>query len=464
MLTLAAHTVRSFFLMKNGNPYHHPDFVKNHATGIVFQGKVEYTTWFGRNPEHIHGIQMLPLSPALQLTRRPDFCQQEWDDVLSKVDLNSMRNPWKSVLLTGGLAVIKPKLAYDMLRSIEEGSLDNGLTRAWALYWTATEPGLTASAASVPRVETTASLLLPVRPAGGSAPDARVFAPVTGPHPTHPSAHTEVAGVKSTNKFWTNWLVPEGAHFPIFPMPYVLKWGGTPEARRLAVAHSTPHKIYDARLGPNRMRGYITNSVPEFELGAKEATSGDFVAVSEGLFGVHIEVRGAHHGKILFPIYSGMAYVSGKYSGGLTPTISHPHGLQSVAKVAPGIWSFVNRRNVEFRVYVLNEDGSFVGDAVDFDASGRLNQEHVGWVRLAHVIAPSDKQALDKHAPAVVLGCELEVEAGGTVRYSFQKAGPPDVTLLHFAYGHHVELMSPGRSLSSAEAPSASKAGRPLFP
>ena len=70
--------------MKADNVHHPRDFAQNHVTGIFFQNKVDYATWFGWKIEYIHGIQMLPLTPALVLARSPDFCQEEWDHILSK--------------------------------------------------------------------------------------------------------------------------------------------------------------------------------------------------------------------------------------------------------------------------------------------------------------------------------------------------------------------------------------------
>lgn len=34
--------------------------VARQVTGILFEMKVDYTTWFGANPEYIHGIQVRP--------------------------------------------------------------------------------------------------------------------------------------------------------------------------------------------------------------------------------------------------------------------------------------------------------------------------------------------------------------------------------------------------------------------
>lgn len=63
--------------MKVDNLHHPKDFAQNHVTGIFFQNKVDYATWFGWRYDFIHGIQMLPVTPALLMIRTPEFCRQE---------------------------------------------------------------------------------------------------------------------------------------------------------------------------------------------------------------------------------------------------------------------------------------------------------------------------------------------------------------------------------------------------
>ena len=38
---------------------------------------MDYATWFGWRYDFIHGIQMLPVTPAVLMIRTPKFCQQE---------------------------------------------------------------------------------------------------------------------------------------------------------------------------------------------------------------------------------------------------------------------------------------------------------------------------------------------------------------------------------------------------
>eukprot|EP00913_Durusdinium_trenchii_P022724 g21340.t1 len=136
MLALCASTIREFFLMTQDNQHHPEDFVTNHVTGIFFQNKVDYATWFGWRYEFIHGIQMLPVTPALLMIRTPDFCRQEWDNILSGLPL-SETDPWTSLLLAGTLAIIDPEAAYSRLSAMKPEHMDDGLTQLWALYWSA---------------------------------------------------------------------------------------------------------------------------------------------------------------------------------------------------------------------------------------------------------------------------------------------------------------------------------------
>jgi endo-1,3(4)-beta-glucanase len=140
MLSLDVVTIQEFFLMKRDNPHVPQEFSMNHVTGVFFQNKVDYTTWFSSKVAHIHGIQMLPLSPALQLSRSREFCEQEWEDVLQH-EQHSVTDKWSSVVFTGNLAIIHPDLAYDKLRSMHAtDAMDDGLTKAWAMYWAASQP------------------------------------------------------------------------------------------------------------------------------------------------------------------------------------------------------------------------------------------------------------------------------------------------------------------------------------
>jgi len=289
-----------------------------------------------------------------------------------------------------------------------------------------------------------ASLLHPV---GTQAPDSQVFPYMSG-HYIQP-AHTEVAGPKGTNKFWANWVVSSGAHQAIYPGPYSLRWASTAAGAPpdLRVSHGEATNVYGnaQTTGADRIEWYTTPFVGEFGLGTVESSGGQGHAiVREGLFGVWAAWRGptGTSRQVTYPIFSGMTYVSALFEGGFTPRITSERAITTIHKVGDGIWRFVNNGGVDFRVYALTPAGEPVDGSFDFDAAGQLNGPLEGWIRLARVVEPGDEAVLDAHAGAVLTGVDLEVLAGGAVRYVFEKSGDSSTPVLHFAYRHHLALFA----------------------
>ncbi|CAI5712870.1 unnamed protein product [Hyaloperonospora brassicae] len=144
MLRLNARAVRTYFLMTSDNTIHPPQFVPNHVTGIFFDNKADYATWFSAEKYCIHGIQMIPVSPINGLVRTKAFVQEEWDDVLSKeaiVTSGDTSNAWLSLLLVNEAVIDQA----DALAKLATVAMDDGLSRSWALYNAASRGGPSAS-------------------------------------------------------------------------------------------------------------------------------------------------------------------------------------------------------------------------------------------------------------------------------------------------------------------------------
>ncbi|KAF1785238.1 Endo-1,3(4)-beta-glucanase [Phytophthora cactorum] len=132
MLRLNARAIRTYFLMTSDNTIHPKEFVPNHVTGIFFDNKAAYATWFSAEKYAIHGIQMIPVSPINAMVRTTKFIQQEWDDILSKEPIAAVDQE-------------------DALTKLQEATMDDGLTRSWALYNAASRPHNTKQAPSLRR-------------------------------------------------------------------------------------------------------------------------------------------------------------------------------------------------------------------------------------------------------------------------------------------------------------------------
>ncbi|KAL1596237.1 endo-1,3-beta glucanase [Nothophoma quercina] len=138
-LALQARSVRNFFLLKSDNKNQPPVFTAiNKVTGILFENKVDHTTYFGSNIEYIQGIHMIPLNPSSAYTRPKDFVTEEWNTYFSNGRVNKVAGGWQGILYAN-LALIDPQTSYNYFSSdsFDYGSLDGGASRTWYLAYSA---------------------------------------------------------------------------------------------------------------------------------------------------------------------------------------------------------------------------------------------------------------------------------------------------------------------------------------
>ncbi|KAF9276664.1 hypothetical protein BGZ68_009865 [Mortierella alpina] len=137
MLTVARRSIHAYFLMEDNNANHPKVFVGNKVTGILYENKVDHTTFFSSRTECIQGIQMIPATPVLPLIRRTTFVRQEWDDLLRPI-VGNITDGWKSVLMTN-FGVLDKDAAWNFFATgnITSQPLDDGLSRTWALFYVA---------------------------------------------------------------------------------------------------------------------------------------------------------------------------------------------------------------------------------------------------------------------------------------------------------------------------------------
>jgi len=154
MLKVNARAIETYFFMVNQKtvlqmeelcdvplaPVHPPEYLPNKVTGIFFDNKVDCTTWFSSDRCCIHGIQMIPATPIVPIFRSLRFVQEEWEDILSGlpmvVDPKDHPSPWQSILFTNYARINK----IEAMKHLQYVPMDDGLTRAWALYMAATTP------------------------------------------------------------------------------------------------------------------------------------------------------------------------------------------------------------------------------------------------------------------------------------------------------------------------------------
>lgn len=79
MLAVQARAFNSYFYLTSTNANQPPRFLPHKLSGILFENKVDCTTYFGDAPHLVHGIHMLPLAPPSAYLRPRAFVKEEWD-------------------------------------------------------------------------------------------------------------------------------------------------------------------------------------------------------------------------------------------------------------------------------------------------------------------------------------------------------------------------------------------------
>ncbi|PTU23259.1 hypothetical protein P175DRAFT_0432895 [Aspergillus ochraceoroseus IBT 24754] len=143
MLGILRRSLHNYFLMDSDNTNQPANFIANKVTGILFENKIDHTTYFGNNLEYIQGIHMLPLLPSSSYVRSQKFVQEEWDAMFASGASDPAENVaggWKGVLYAN-LALIRPASSWNFFAqsNFDYSWIDGGASRTWYLAYAAGE-------------------------------------------------------------------------------------------------------------------------------------------------------------------------------------------------------------------------------------------------------------------------------------------------------------------------------------
>ena len=137
MLAIQKRTFQNYFLLESSNANQPANFIGNKNTGILFENKVDHTTYFGTKDEFIQGIHMIPVNPSSPFIRNQNFVTEEWntyfcDDCIDPV--NNVTGGWRGILYSN-LALISPVTTWNWLTGSEFDPqyLDDGASLTWYL-------------------------------------------------------------------------------------------------------------------------------------------------------------------------------------------------------------------------------------------------------------------------------------------------------------------------------------------
>ncbi|RDW94609.1 glycoside hydrolase family 81 protein [Coleophoma crateriformis] len=131
-LAVSARALQNYFLYTSSNTVEPARFIGNKVSGIMFENKIDHTTYFGTNIEYIQGIHMIPLMPFSTLTRSQEFVTEEWNTYFSNGRADSVSGGWRGILYAN-LAIVQPMAAWTFFSQsgFDSTWLDGGASQTW---------------------------------------------------------------------------------------------------------------------------------------------------------------------------------------------------------------------------------------------------------------------------------------------------------------------------------------------
>lgn len=138
MLAVQARSLNDYYLYTSNNTIQPSKFIGNKAAGILFENKIDHTTYFGSSIEFIQGIHMIPLLPSSTLIRSKQFVTEEWNQYFSNGRADNAEGGWRGILY-GNLATMDPSTAYNWFKAQNGSStyVDGGASLTWYLAYAA---------------------------------------------------------------------------------------------------------------------------------------------------------------------------------------------------------------------------------------------------------------------------------------------------------------------------------------
>jgi endo-1,3(4)-beta-glucanase len=132
--------LQQYYLYRNDNKVQPKQFIGNRVAGILFENKVDHTTYFSADLEAIQGIHMIPILPPTPFVRVRDFVQEEWETFFSNGRVDDIGNAWKGIIYAS-YATVQPKLAWQFFSApqFDPQWLDGGASLTWSLAYAAGE-------------------------------------------------------------------------------------------------------------------------------------------------------------------------------------------------------------------------------------------------------------------------------------------------------------------------------------
>ncbi|GLD98158.1 hypothetical protein PINS_up006855 [Pythium insidiosum] len=139
LLALEMRATKTYWHMRENSQVYEPTFARNAMVGVVGDMSVAYNTWFSSEPYHIHGINLMPVTPITSQLLSEEYVAREYEVIRgAAMTLDGDNNLWKSLLVMDNAIIDAPAAWKDLTTSVN--AFDPWNSRTNALYWVATRP------------------------------------------------------------------------------------------------------------------------------------------------------------------------------------------------------------------------------------------------------------------------------------------------------------------------------------
>lgn len=139
-------SAQMYWQIPDGSEVYSPDLWPRKCVGVVWSNAVHFSTWFGKDPYLIHGIQMLPFSPASAALLPVEWLKQELPVYENSCRESDCAGSGWQALLVMAKAMVDPETAWvegmSLSDSVYEGAAGDGMSRASLLHWIAIQQHL----------------------------------------------------------------------------------------------------------------------------------------------------------------------------------------------------------------------------------------------------------------------------------------------------------------------------------
>lgn len=133
-----ARSFQLYYLYQNENRVQPAQFIGNKVAGILFENKVDHTTFFSPDIEAIQGIHMIPILAPTPFVRVPAFVREEWEAFFGNGRIDHIQNGWKGIIYAN-YATVEPCKAWEFFssRDFDPQWLDGGASLTWSMAYAA---------------------------------------------------------------------------------------------------------------------------------------------------------------------------------------------------------------------------------------------------------------------------------------------------------------------------------------